>query len=208
MAADHCLKTDSLQLNQMKPDDPERKTEIKSKIEDVYQVEELLLVSGAIAAESKDTLVKHRINAVVNLCPPRECTPCVEGLGIEYCHKPIEDGNEKMLAKILDDTISFIDRHLSAGHKVLVHCSQGKSRSVSVAIAFLIVKRKKTVLEALLQLRTARRDVEPDSAYRQTLINLEKKRTGQDVAMKCNSSCWDPACTCESCSVVRCSRCL
>ena len=36
------------------------------------------------------------------------------------------------------ECVRWIDRHVADGHRVLVHCAEGNSRSVSVVIAYLI----------------------------------------------------------------------
>lgn len=53
--------------------------------------------------------------------------------GIKYHHVSIEDDD---ILKHLDETSDFIHGHLCSGD--LVHCQAGVSRSVSVAMAYLI----------------------------------------------------------------------
>lgn len=43
---------------------------------------------------------------------------------------------------VLYDTFEFMDRALAEGGRVLVHCSQGVSRSATLAIAYLMWKNK------------------------------------------------------------------
>ncbi|MEX2409780.1 MAG: dual specificity protein phosphatase [Candidatus Paceibacterota bacterium] len=39
--------------------------------------------------------------------------------------------------EIIDEALSFIDEQLSNGHKVLVHCNQGQSRSPGIGLLYL-----------------------------------------------------------------------
>lgn len=43
---------------------------------------------------------------------------------------------------VLYDTFEFVDRALAGAGRVLVHCSQGVSRSATLAIAYLMWKNK------------------------------------------------------------------
>jgi len=39
--------------------------------------------------------------------------------------------------EIMDESVAFINEHLNAGQRVLVHCKQGMSRSPSIAMLYL-----------------------------------------------------------------------
>mmetsp|Transcript_17351 Transcript_17351/g.26020 ORF Transcript_17351/g.26020 Transcript_17351/m.26020 type:complete len:255 (-) Transcript_17351:79-843(-) len=60
--------------------------------------------------------------------------------------------------------------------KILLHCVQGKSRSVTIAIAYLMQKEKITVNEALSQIRGCRDVVHtPNKGFMAQLYAYEKK---------------------------------
>lgn len=67
----------------------------------------------------------------------------------------------------------FIDTGLRHG-KVLVHCIQGMSRSATLVIAYLMIKQRLSVREAVKILR-ARREIFPNSGFLQQLCQLEKQ---------------------------------
>jgi protein-tyrosine phosphatase len=54
---------------------------------------------------------------------------------------------------------------------VLVHCKEGVSRSATVALAFLMQKRRLTVKDALRQVHD-RRDICPNDGFLQKLCDL------------------------------------
>lgn len=43
-------------------------------------------------------------------------------------------------AKIIDEAITFIDKKISEGKKVLIHCNQGTSRSAGIALLYLATR--------------------------------------------------------------------
>ena len=45
---------------------------------------------------------------------------------------------------IIDSAIAFIDEHLAAGQKVLVHCNWGQSRSACIGLLYLATKGEYT----------------------------------------------------------------
>lgn len=53
----------------------------------------------------------------------------------------IDDINQSIYPKIID-AYEFIDKHLSNGEKVLVHCMAGMSRSATVVIYYMMKKFK------------------------------------------------------------------
>lgn len=44
--------------------------------------------------------------------------------------------------EIFEKSLNFIDEHIEAGRKVLIHCNQGLSRSPSIGLLFLAIKGK------------------------------------------------------------------
>jgi protein-tyrosine phosphatase len=72
---------------------------------------------------------------------------------------PIPDG-EYLDGDTIDTVTSFINEHVEAGHKILVHCQMGISRSVSMVMAYLIAYESMSLAEAFGTLRESR-----DAAY-------------------------------------------
>jgi protein-tyrosine phosphatase len=83
-----------------------------------------------------------------------------------------------MLTDSHDDDISihiakcndFIDAARAESGKVLVHCFQGKSRSVSICCAYLMFKMKLTFQNALTMIQSTRVQAMPNSTYRNQII--------------------------------------
>ena len=57
--------------------------------------------------------------------------------GIELCRVPVRDFDPVDLQEKLPKCVRSLDRLLSAGHAVYLHCTAGTGRSPTVAIAYL-----------------------------------------------------------------------
>lgn len=58
---------------------------------------------------------------------------------------------------------SWIDAALSSGGAVLVHCHEGKSRSVTLLLAFLMLSRGLTLAQALAHMRAVHPKASPNA---------------------------------------------
>ena len=58
--------------------------------------------------------------------------------------------------------------------KVMVHCKVGASRSATIVLAFLMIKRYMTVQEAVRMVR-AKREIAPNEGFLQQLCDLNDK---------------------------------
>mmetsp|Transcript_21305 Transcript_21305/g.60322 ORF Transcript_21305/g.60322 Transcript_21305/m.60322 type:complete len:497 (+) Transcript_21305:74-1564(+) len=84
----------------------------------------------------------------------------------------VDDVSSADLAQYFDECRLFISEGLAQG-RVLVHCCHGRSRSVAVAAAFLILKEKLSVAAALLSIRERRPSASPKSVFIDQLRALE-----------------------------------
>lgn len=78
---------------------------------------------------------------------------------VNHIYKKIaieDDDIHEDIRVIFNESIKFIDDALSNNGKVFIHCWEGKSRSVCVCIAYLCVRYKMTLVNALKLLRTRR----------------------------------------------------
>ncbi|XP_071104834.1 dual specificity protein phosphatase 3-like [Haliotis cracherodii] len=78
------------------------------------------------------------------------------------------------LYPFFQESADFIEKALDNGGKILVHCIQGVSRSATLAVAFLMLKRHMTVKDALRFVRS-HREVCPNTGFLQQLIKLDSQ---------------------------------
>jgi predicted protein tyrosine phosphatase len=82
------------------------------------------------------------------------------------------------MGKALDGAVAFIDSH--ADRNVLVHCVEGKSRSPTMVLAWM-VSHGASLRAALAQLRGLRPVVRPNNGFMRVLIDYEERVTGRST---------------------------
>jgi dual specificity MAP kinase phosphatase len=76
------------------------------------------------------------------------------------------------------DVFEFIDAARSAGGRVLVHCSQGVSRSVALSIAYLMWRNGGAYEETFAQVKAIRGVASPNIGFTCQLLQWQKRRGG------------------------------
>ncbi|KAH9361767.1 dual specificity protein phosphatase 3-like [Haemaphysalis longicornis] len=90
-------------------------------------------------------------------------------LGLRLVDIPQED-----IAAHFEKCANFIDDCLEHNGKVLVNCRMGMSRSATIAIAYLMIKKGMTVDDGLRTLRM-NRAVRPNNGFLSQLVQLDTK---------------------------------
>jgi atypical dual specificity phosphatase len=105
--------------------------------------------------------------------------------GVVVMHVPWEDNFIQQIfpSKALNDAIAHIDQIMARGEHVLVNCAMGRSRSTSLALAYLIIRKGMTYDQALAQAQSKRPICQPNQMFEQQLRNVENS-----VRMKNNQT--------------------
>lgn len=80
-------------------------------------------------------------------------------------------------AKIINhfiESIQYIEEALAGGNNILIHCWGGVSRSATIVIAYIMVKEKKSLDEALQFVRQKRSMIRPNPGFMAQLELFEK----------------------------------
>lgn len=99
-------------------------------------------------------------------------------IGIEYKGLKLVDIDQTNIREHVDDVVDFIDSALRGGGKVLVNCNLGMSRSAACTCAYLIVRHKMTVNQAINQIRKFR-VVKPNAGFIRQLSELDLTIRGE-----------------------------
>lgn len=93
----------------------------------------------------------------------------------EFIYKCVEiyDMPSETLLPHLPDAINFIKTALGKGGHVLVHCYAGVSRSASTIIAYLMVERNMSFVNAATFVRKKRPIIFPNIGFQRQLLQLE-----------------------------------
>ena len=94
-----------------------------------------------------------------------------------FVHRSIEirDSVDADIAEHFETTREFIRDALARGGRVLVHCFQGRSRSVAVCAMFMMCERGMTLKEAMTAIRAVRPRAMPNSGFMRALEALDAR---------------------------------
>ena len=90
-------------------------------------------------------------------------------VGIQFLGVPAVDLNSFPLMNYFEQAANWIEKIIKEGGVVLVHCVKGISRSATLIIAFLIIKKKMTLQQAI-EMMKKKRSVAPNEGFMQELI--------------------------------------
>jgi len=93
--------------------------------------------------------------------------------GVKYHQLDLVDNPGANIAKYFIETIKFIDEALSMGHRVLVHCVGGVSRSSSVVIAYIMFKLALTFEKAFDLVKERHERTNPNPGFASQLKLFE-----------------------------------
>ncbi|KAL5782521.1 hypothetical protein ACOSP7_007550 [Xanthoceras sorbifolium] len=90
----------------------------------------------------------------------------------------VADREDTNLSQYFDECINFIDEAKRQGGGVLVHCFVGRSRSVTIILAYLMKKRGMSFSQALEHVKSRRPQASPNPGFISQLKELEKSLQG------------------------------
>uniref|UniRef100_A0A0D9V0M5 Uncharacterized protein n=1 Tax=Leersia perrieri TaxID=77586 RepID=A0A0D9V0M5_9ORYZ len=144
------------------------------------QITDYLYIGGALAARSTFTLQHLGITHVLCLCANEIGQAESQQPGLfDYRNFSINDDENADIIDVFQDASDFIDYVEHIHGKVLVHCFEGKSRSATVVLAYLMLRKKFTLLQAWNMLKKVHRRAHPNDGFAKVLLDLDKKLHGK-----------------------------
>ncbi|MBA0856765.1 hypothetical protein Goshw_002686 [Gossypium schwendimanii] len=95
-----------------------------------------------------------------------------------FLFETVLDKEDTNLSQYFDECFNFIDEAKREGGGVLVHCFVGKSRSVTIVVAYLMKKHGMSLSQALEHVRSKRPLASPNPGFIQQLKEFEKSLKG------------------------------
>lgn len=135
------------------------------------------LFVGSVAAAADAAYLKT--HGVTHVCCCISMDPR-HPLEFSYHSFVAEDEPEYDLSAHFVDALEFIDKAITGGGKVLVHCVAGASRSASIAAAYLVRQLRISPEEAVERLRAARSCVNPNPGFLRQLDVFAKSQRRED----------------------------
>lgn len=134
------------------------------------QIEEGLFLGSIGAAYNLTELKKLNVTHILTVTGSLQ--PCYPH---DFTYKLIKvaDREDTNLVQYFDECFDFIDEARRSGGGVLVHCFVGRSRSVTVTLAYLMKKHGMSLSQATEHVKRVRPQASPNSGFISQLRNFE-----------------------------------
>ncbi|KAL6188717.1 hypothetical protein ACLB2K_040108 [Fragaria x ananassa] len=134
------------------------------------QIEEGLFLGSIGSAHNKDELKKLNITHILTVAA--SLAPAYPN---EFVYKVfhVADKESTDLKQHFDECFNFIEEAKRSGG-VLVHCFVGKSRSVTIVLAYLMKKHGMSLSEALEHVKSRRPQASPNAGFMSQLQAFER----------------------------------
>lgn len=167
---------DEIDINALNEDYNLKDSDRKKIISDYYSkhlseiIPDFLYLSSYNAAKNKELLEKNGITHIIN-CAADFCSNVYEN-DYKYLSFFLKDHVMENIECVFYECIQYIEKAKENNGKVLVHCIQGISRSVSIVIAYLIYKNKLTYDKAFSLVQSKRTIASPNFGFAIQLQNF------------------------------------
>ncbi|KAJ3179287.1 hypothetical protein HK101_010037 [Irineochytrium annulatum] len=146
-------------------------------MEPVSKITEYLMLGSDIIPTARDATAQLKrigVTHVLNMAKEvQDASSVMDGReGVTGKWIGIQDSAEQDAGDAIKDSIDFID------NIILVHCRAGKSRSVTVVIAYLMMREDMTLRKAYELVRSVRHGAAPNIGFMMTLMRIEKEKFG------------------------------
>uniref|UniRef100_A0A3B4VP03 Dual specificity protein phosphatase n=1 Tax=Seriola dumerili TaxID=41447 RepID=A0A3B4VP03_SERDU len=142
----------------------------------VNQVWPNLYIGDESVARDKTRLsslgVTHILNAAAGRHRINTGQRFYSDLGVEYHGVEAADHPQFNIQPFFRPAAQFIDSALQKNGKVFVHCAMGVSRSGALVLAYLMICRSLTLVDAIIAVRL-NRDIGPNSGFLEQLRQLD-----------------------------------
>ncbi|XP_062177157.1 dual specificity protein phosphatase 1 isoform X2 [Alnus glutinosa] len=135
------------------------------------EIEEGLFLGSVGAANNKNALKSFNITHVLTVA-----STLLPAHPNDFVYKVINvtDRQETDIKQYFNECFNFIDEAKRLGGGVLVHCFVGRSRSVTIVVAYLMKKHGMSLDQALEHVKNRRAQAAPNSGFISQLKDLEK----------------------------------
>nr|XP_010921613.1 dual specificity protein phosphatase PHS1 [Elaeis guineensis] len=139
-----------------------------------------LFIGGALAARSVYTLQCLGITHILCLCSNEIGQSDSQYPDLfKYKNFSISDDEDADINDLFEEASDFIEYVEHYGGKVLVHCFEGKSRSSTVVLAYLMLRKRHTLSEAWNMLKKVHRRAQPNDGFAKILLELDRRLHGK-----------------------------
>ncbi|XP_034744309.1 dual specificity phosphatase 28 [Etheostoma cragini] len=145
------------------------------------QVTGALFISNGRSACSEELLRREAVTLCINVSRQQPFPPAAAA--VSRLQIPVYDDPHEDLYAHFDRAADAIQREASRGGRSVVYCKNGRSRSATVCIAYLMKHRGLALADALQKVKTARHEIDPNPGFLSQLQRYEQelrnRRRGQ-----------------------------
>lgn len=134
-------------------------------------LENKLYFTDMFAANDKGLLINRNIKGIISLGGFEEQVYYIHHDGIEHHYVYIDDDEGEPISEHFEECVDFID---SIDGAVLVHCYAGISRSATIVIAYLMIKRGMIYEEAIRFVQKKRSFICPNKGFLISLFKIDQ----------------------------------
>ncbi|EKX34944.1 hypothetical protein GUITHDRAFT_90369, partial [Guillardia theta CCMP2712] len=150
-----------------------RKEKLDKYEKECTRITDYLYVGGLHVAQNLELLKGVGISHIINCS--RITSENFFPDSFTYMSIYINDAPSEDISCHIYDAVHFIDKARKAGKKILVHCTQGVSRSCSICIAYTMLKEKVSYDEAFQRLKLKRGICNPNAGFCSQLVRWSKR---------------------------------
>ncbi|XP_037643394.1 dual specificity phosphatase 28 [Sebastes umbrosus] len=143
------------------------------------KVTSALFISNARSACSDELLQQEAVTLCINVSKQQ---PFPSAAAVTKLQIPVYDDPNEDLYVHFDRCADAIQKEANRGGRSVVYCKNGRSRSATVCIAYLMKHRKLALTDALQKVKTARHEIDPNPGFLSQLQRYEqelKRRRGR-----------------------------
>ena len=150
------------------------KNKLKEHLQSSHIIEiiDKVFIGSYANAKDKEELEKYNIKYILNCAS--ECNNIFEDK-IKYLKLDIKDQNDFPIQDFFEKGAEFIHESLNNNDgNILIHCMQGKSRSTTILMAYLIKYKKEDTNSSYKIIKAKRRLAMPNLGFMYKLREFEK----------------------------------
>lgn len=142
-----------------------------------------LFVGPVTASCCLHLLRKLGVTAIINCTmdlPEPDSELLAAAPGIAWHRLALADVEDQDLASAFEEGLRIIDGAVASSGKVLIHCHEGRSRSVSLCLAYMVLRERKPLGQALHFVKSKRPQARPNAGFMRQLLALEFDALGSN----------------------------
>ncbi|XP_053739572.1 dual specificity phosphatase 28 [Synchiropus splendidus] len=135
------------------------------------QVTDSLFISNGRSACSVPLLQQEAVTLCINVTKQQP----FPSWDVNKVRIPVSDDPTEDLHRYLDQCADAIHQEATVGGRTVVYCKNGRSRSATVCVAYLMKHQKMALADALQVVKTARHVVSPNQGFLSQLQRYEQE---------------------------------